>query len=165
LEKIISRVPRGFTRFYVLFLLKGKSMTGKEIMETAEKRSEGNWNPSPGLIYPLLGRLVKGGLIEEVDNGRFTITPKGDKTLQRYSVAHAQFEKQLKLVRQLGISILRAGRFFTEESLDMITNVTNVVQDAVAKSSKDLQRSFNAKYKQFLISELKKLEGNQANES
>jgi hypothetical protein len=69
------------------------------------------------------------------------------------------------LVRQLGISILRAGRFFTEESIDMISNVTTIVQDAVAKSSKDLQRGFNVKYKRFLMSELKKLEDNQTNES
>ena len=34
-------------------------------------------DPLPGLIYPMLGRLLEEGLIVETDGGRYTITPKG----------------------------------------------------------------------------------------
>ena len=62
-----SVVPRGFSRFYVLSLLKERPMTGKEIMEETAMRTEGAWKPSPGLVYPLLGKLLSGGCIEEVE--------------------------------------------------------------------------------------------------
>ena len=68
MSKVKGSVPRGFTRFYALHLLNSKPMTGKEIIIEAEKRSDGAWSPSPGLIYPLLGRLLRDELIEEGDN-------------------------------------------------------------------------------------------------
>lgn len=160
--KAISKIPRGFTRFYVLHLLKERPMTGNEIIKEAEKRSEGGWRPSPGLIYPLLGRLVRGGLIKEGDGGRFSVTPDGEATLQQYTVIHGQLEKQFNLVRRLGLSMLKAGRFLAEESLDRIMAVTSTVQEVVSKSSMDLQRSFYTKYRAFLESELRRLEEEQS---
>ena len=159
MAKAVSKIPRGFTRFYVLHLLTERPMTGKEIIDEAERRSNGAWKPSPGLIYPLLGRLVRGGLVKEGDGGRFIITPKGEATLRQYTAVHEQIEKQFNLVRQLGLSMLTTGRLLAEESLDRITAVTATVQEAVAKSSKELQTSFNTKYKAFLESELRRLEG------
>jgi len=156
--KVISKIPRGFTRFYVLHLLRERPMTGKEIIEEAERGSDGTWRPSPGLIYPLLGRLVRGGLINEGEGGRFVITSDGETTLQQYTVIHEQLEKQFNLVRQLGLSMLKAGRFLAEESMDRIIAVTTTVHEAAAKSSKDLQRNFNTKYRAFLESELRRLE-------
>jgi len=164
MAKVTSRVPRGFTRFYVLHLLKERPMTGKEIIEEADKQSEGAWRPSPGLIYPLLGRLVRGGLIEEGERGRFAITPNGKAALQQYTVIHDQLEKQFKLVRRLGLSMLTAGRFLVEESLDRIMAVTSTVHDVVAKSSLELQKSFYTKYRTFLESELRRLKGDQSEE-
>jgi len=161
MAKVIDRVPRGFTRFYVLHLLKERPMTGKEIIEEAEKQSERVWRPSPGLIYPLLGRLVRGGLIEETEDGRFTITPEGESALQKYTVVQERLEKQLRMVRRLGLSMLTAGKYLAEDALDRIMAVTAKVQEMVAKSSKDLQKSFDAKYKAFLESELKRLEEEQ----
>jgi DNA-binding PadR family transcriptional regulator len=45
-------------------MLKEKPMTGKEIMDETSNRTEGAWKPSPGLVYPLLGKLLSEGLIE-----------------------------------------------------------------------------------------------------
>lgn len=156
--KILSRVPRGFTRFYVLHLLKERPMRGNEIIEEAEKQSRGAWRPSPGLIYPLLGRLVRGGLIEETEDGRFVVTTDGEATLQHYDVVQEQLERQLRVVRRLGLSMFTAGKFLAEESIDRITAVTSTVHESMAKSSKDLQKSFYTKYRAFLESELKRLE-------
>ena len=52
-------------------------MTGKEIIDKAIVQSHGKWRPSPGLIYPMLGRLPEEGLIAETDNGRYEITRNG----------------------------------------------------------------------------------------
>ena len=164
MAKVMGKVPRGFTRFYVLHLLKEKAMRGKEIIEEAEKQSEGAWRPSPGLIYPLLGRLVRGGLIEEAEDGSFVITPKGEAALQHYTVIQEQLEKQFRVVKRLGLSMLTAGKFLAEESLDRITAVTSKVHETIDKSSKDLQKRFYAGYREFLESELKRLEKEQRGE-
>ncbi len=56
LSKVRSSIPRGFSRRYMLELLTEQSMTGKEIIDKAIVQSQGKWRPSPGLIYPMLGR-------------------------------------------------------------------------------------------------------------
>jgi DNA-binding PadR family transcriptional regulator len=85
-------------------------MTGKEIILEAERRSEGAWSPSPGLIYPLLGRLLRDGLIEEGKEGKFQITPAGVKALDDHSRFQSQLDKQFKLVQKLGLSMFTAGQ-------------------------------------------------------
>lgn len=158
MAKVVGRVPRGFTRFYVLHLLRERPMTGKEIIEESEKRSDGAWKPSPGLIYPLLGRLVRGGLIEETEEGRFTITPKGESALKQYTVIQERLEKQIETVRKLGLSLFTTGKYLAEDALDRIMVVTTRAHEMVSRSSKDLQRRFYEKYRVFLESELKRLE-------
>lgn len=158
MKRVIGRVPRGFTRFYVLSLLKETPMTGKEIIDEAEKQSGGAWKPSPGLIYPLLGRLVRGGLIEEVEGGRFTITPRGEETLKKYTMIQEQLEWQLRVVRRLGLSLLTAGKYLAEDAMDRITAVIARVHEMVSRGSRDIQKSFYASYKAFLESELRRLE-------
>ena len=157
MSKVTSRVPRGFTRFYVLQVLKEGPMTGKGIIEEAERRSEGDWRPSPGLIYPLLGRLLREGLIEEGEGGRFTITPEGDAALEQYTGIQRQLEKQLRVVKRLGLSMLTTGKFLAEDALDRIMVVTERANEMVAKGSKDLQRGFYTKYRSFLERELERL--------
>ena len=58
IKRVGSSVPRGFSRHFILETLKKKPHTGKEIIDFAIKQTEGKWKPSPGLIYPLLGRPV-----------------------------------------------------------------------------------------------------------
>jgi DNA-binding PadR family transcriptional regulator len=158
MAKVFGKVPRGFTRFYVLHLLIEKPMTGKEIIEEAEKQSEGEWTPSPGLIYPLLGRLVRGGLIEEVKGGKFAITPKGETALEQFTAMQEHLEKQVRLVRRLGLSILTAGKYIAEDAMDRIIAVTSKAKEIVAGGSRELQNSFHTKYKYFLKSELERLD-------
>ena len=74
IQRVGSSVPRGFSRFFILDLLKKKQYTGKELIDFAVKQSEGKWKPSPGLIYPLLGRLLDEKLIQETTGGKYKIT-------------------------------------------------------------------------------------------
>jgi DNA-binding PadR family transcriptional regulator len=55
-------------------------MHGYELISTLEERSGGRWKPSPGSIYPALGRLEQRGLISatEIDGKRrFELTDDG----------------------------------------------------------------------------------------
>jgi DNA-binding PadR family transcriptional regulator len=152
-----GKVPRGFTRFYVLFLLSESELTGKEIIEESIKRSDGDWAPSPGLIYPLLGRLVRDGMITELDGGRFTITRDGELELSKHDVFQDQIEDQFNLVNKLGLSMFAAGKFLADEAVDRISSVSTTVWDRITNRSGDVQQRFEEKYEEFLLKELEAL--------
>lgn len=158
MAKVKSRVPRGFTRYYALNIIREKPSTGKELIEEAERRSDGEWSPSPGLIYPLLGRLLRDGLIDDGSDGRFVITEKGVKALEDHARVQEQLERQIDLITKLGLSVYTKGKILAEESIDRITELTSIVKDRVASGSSEIQERFNESYRQFLISELEKLE-------
>lgn len=152
-----GKVPRGFTRFYVLFLLSELELTGKEIIEESIKRSEGDWSPSPGLIYPLLGRLVRDGLIAELDGGKFTITLDGESELSKHGVFQDQIEDQFNLVNKLGLSMFTAGKLLADEAVDRISSVSSTVWGRITNRSGEVQQQFEEKYEEFLLRELEEL--------
>lgn len=81
-----TSVPKGFCRLFVLKLLRERPMSGAELMNTIEERTQGQWRPSPGSIYPILRWLDSKGLIkiESVTEGekRYALTEKGQSFLE-----------------------------------------------------------------------------------
>lgn len=66
-------------------------MSGSEIVEEIERRTEGHWRPSPGSIYPLLAWLRKRSYIVEVQGGeagtrRYELTKQGKSSLSARSM-------------------------------------------------------------------------------
>ncbi len=59
-------IPRGLLRHVIPRLLKSREMTGTEIMQALSDLTQGEWNPSPGTIYPLLASLEESGIIKTV---------------------------------------------------------------------------------------------------
>jgi len=85
----MASVPKGFLRYYVLRLLNEKPMSGSEIMNEIEKRTDGRWKPSPGSIYPLIAWLQDKGYTEEVPEQeagtkRYSLTDQGKMFLQEH---------------------------------------------------------------------------------
>ncbi|EMR74278.1 hypothetical protein MCGE09_00520 [Thaumarchaeota archaeon SCGC AB-539-E09] len=97
-------------------------------------------------------------MITEKDDGRFLITEEGLEVLDDRVKLQEQWERQYKLVTKLGMNILSKGKMIAEESLDRIVAFTSIVKDRVRGGSADLQDSFDEKYYEFLMSELKRLE-------
>ncbi|WP_221933180.1 PadR family transcriptional regulator [Tessaracoccus rhinocerotis] len=65
------RRSRGDVRTAVLALLAEEPMHGYQLMQTITERSNGNWSPSPGAIYPTLSQLEDEGLVTvTADGGR-----------------------------------------------------------------------------------------------
>ncbi|HLI60411.1 MAG TPA: PadR family transcriptional regulator [Solirubrobacteraceae bacterium] len=58
-----GRRRRGDVRLAVLRLLAEEPRNGYQLMQTIEERSEGQWRPSPGSMYPTLSQLEDEGLI------------------------------------------------------------------------------------------------------
>jgi predicted transcriptional regulator len=74
------RRERGDVRAAILLLLSEQPRHGYEILTELADRSDGQWQPSPGSIYPVLKRLARDGLVvSSHEDGKrvFTLTDEG----------------------------------------------------------------------------------------
>ncbi len=149
-QRVGSSIPRGFSRYFILQLLKNKPYTGKEIIDYATDQSNGMWKPSPGLIYPLLGRLLDEELIEEVGDGKYQLTDKGIETAEDIDKINDIVKKQLDVLFRLG----NVGKFAALDLLDRITTVISMLSSNVANMTDEETQS----YRKFLESELSKID-------
>ena len=78
-------IPRGLLRHIIPRLLRLQEMTGTDIMQRLHDLTDGEWNPSPGTIYPLLSSLEEEGTIEAASTeGRsktYRLTKEGQKQM------------------------------------------------------------------------------------
>jgi len=143
-------IPRGFSRHYVLGLLKEQQLSGKEIIDKAILQSEGRWKPSPGLIYPMLGRLLEEGLIAETENGRYKITAKGLEMASDIDSVRNILQKQLDVMLRVG----SVGKFMALDMIDRVSTIGSTISSNLDKMTEQERE----KYKQFLLTELNKID-------
>ncbi len=62
--------PRGLLHIYALWKIAGKPMSGYQLMQDIEAKTEGAWRPGPGAIYPILKKLAVEGYIKETKGGK-----------------------------------------------------------------------------------------------
>jgi DNA-binding PadR family transcriptional regulator len=149
-QRVGSSIPRGFSRYYILELLGTKPHTGKEIIDVADLQSDGMWKPSPGLIYPLLGRLLDEGLIEETKDGKYQITKKGKATSDDLEVVNKIIKNQLDVLMR----VKNVGRFVAMDLIERMNMMGTLLSSNVSKMTKEEMQ----KYRKFLQSELEKLD-------
>lgn len=149
-QRVGSSIPRGFSRYFILELLKKTPHTGKEIIDYAVEQSNGIWKPSPGLIYPLLGRLLDERLIEETKEGKYQLTKKGENTASDVDKVNDIVKKQLEVLFRLG----NVGKFVALDLLEKIATMGSILSSNYANMTDEETK----KYKQFLESELRKVQ-------
>jgi DNA-binding PadR family transcriptional regulator len=149
-QRVGSSVPRGFSRFYILDMLKKKQYTGKELIDVAVKQSDGKWKPSPGLIYPLLGRLLDEKLIQETTGGKYKITKKGSATTDDLETINNIVKNQLDVLFRIG----NVSRFVILDMIERVSAIGSTLSENVEQMTKEEVQ----KYKKFLKSELEKME-------
>lgn len=74
------RRERGDVRAAILLLLAEQPRHGYEILTELADRSDGQWQPSPGSIYPVLKRLARDGMVTAAqEDGKriFSLTDEG----------------------------------------------------------------------------------------
>ena len=147
-QRVGSSIPRGFSRYFVLELLKEKTYTGKEIIDYAVEQSNGIWKPSPGLIYPLLGRLLDENLIEETKDGRYQLTKEGEETAKDVDKMNDIIKNQLEVLFRLG----NVGRFVALDILEKISSMGSILSSNITNMTDEETQ----KYKEFLQGELDK---------
>ena len=157
LSRVGSAIPRGFSRQYILSLLKEQPMTGKEIIDRATLQSGGRWKPSPGLIYPLLGRLLDEGLVAEENGGKYAITKKGIEITSDLESFGDVIQKQIDVMMRVG----NVGKFMAMDLIDRVTTIGS----ALSSNLDAMTHEERSKYRMFLQSELKKLDEQQAKDA
>jgi len=150
MQRVGSSVPRGFSRYFILEVLKKNPSTGKEIIDNATMQSGGRWKPSPGLIYPLLGRLLDENLIEETKDGKYQITKKGRLVSDDLETLNKIVKNQMDVMFRIG----NVGKFVAMDLLERVTSIGNSLSSNVSNMTKEE----TGKYKKFLESELQKIE-------
>ncbi len=150
IQRVGSAVPRGFSRYFILEVLKKRPSTGKEIINAAIEQSGGKWKPSPGLIYPLLGRLLDENLIEETKDAKYQITRKGRAMADDLETLNKIVKNQMDVMFRVG----SIGKFVAMDLLERITSIGNSLSSNVSNMTKEE----TARYKKFLESELQKLD-------
>ena len=148
-QRVGSAVPRGFSRYYILKQLQKMPHTGKEIINSAVEESDGKWKPSPGLIYPLLGRLLDEGLIEETEDGKYQITDEGKTISKDLEVFNKNMKEQIDTVMKMA----NVGKFMAMDVLERVTILGNLLSSNVS----NMTNHEVEKYKKFLKSELEKI--------
>jgi DNA-binding PadR family transcriptional regulator len=61
------RRRRGDVRMAILMLLAEEPRNGYQLMQTIEERSDGDWRPSPGSVYPVLSQLEDEALVRATE--------------------------------------------------------------------------------------------------
>jgi len=150
MQRVGSSIPRGFSRYFILEVLKKNPSTGKEIIDNATTQSGGRWKPSPGLIYPLLGRLLDENLIEEAKDGKYQITKKGRLVADDLETLNKIVKNQMDVMFRVG----NVGKFVAMDLLERVTSIGNSLSSNISNMTKEE----TGKYKKFLESELQKIE-------
>ena len=148
-QRVGSAIPRGFSRYYILKQLQKMPHTGKEIINSAVEESDGKWKPSPGLIYPLLGRLLDEGLIEETEDGKYQITDEGKTISKDLEVFNRNMKEQIDTVMKMA----NVGKFMAMDVLERVTILGNLLSSNVT----NMTNHEIEKYTKFLELELKKI--------
>ena len=119
LNRVGSVIPRGFSRHYILTSIKDVPMSVKEITDKAIAESGDVWKPSPSSIYPMIGKLIDEGLIDQTDDGRYKITTKGLDLIRDLESVHNVLQKQFEAI----LRVSNTGKFMTLDLLDRIAKV------------------------------------------
>ena len=102
-------------------------MHGYEVIDELDQRSDGNWRPSPGSIYPALRRMEDKGIVSGAEDGDgkriYTLTDEGrERHAQRDPDAPAPWDAFAEngaslrpVVHELVSQARQVGQFGTPE--------------------------------------------------
>lgn len=97
---------RKFLELYALKTISQTPQTGYDLLKDIERKTNGKWVPSKGLIYPLLDEMEEKGLIEIQEVGErskkiYKIAEKGLEELELLKEKHKEIDKRFETFRKL----------------------------------------------------------------
>ncbi len=130
------RRERGDVRAAILLLLAEQPRHGYEILTELADRSDGQWQPSPGSIYPVLKRLAREGLVTAAqEDGKriFSLTDEGRAVVEAERASWGEpwaqstnpdFEAAASLWaegKQLGAAVWQVSQLNDQAQIDAAT--------------------------------------------
>lgn len=96
-----------FVKLYMLHLLTEKSYYGNEMIDEIKIRLKNKWEPSPGMIYPLLRQLESDGYIlgwwQEPDKRsirHYRLTEEGYEHYKKIKLVYkSNFEDSMTIIK------------------------------------------------------------------
>ena len=136
------RARRGAVGEAILTLLADRPMHGYELISELEERSGGRWRPSPGAVYPALGKMEHAGLITTApspagdkphgDKRVYSITDEGRRRLAEAPQGELPWERTgrrsdlRREVAELVGQVRQIARFGTPSQLERARGVLQV---------------------------------------
>ena len=147
---------RGLLTVYILHSLNKKPRSGYELLAEIKEKTQGNWTPSKGTIYPLLKHLEEENLIKtkSVDKRAkhiFEITSEGKKSLKDIKKHGKKMEEKFVQSRKLMAEVM--GR----EDTDIADKLFEI--RAIICSIKKSERNEAIKILDNCLGKLKKIGG------
>jgi DNA-binding PadR family transcriptional regulator len=110
---------RKFLELYILKTISKSPQAGYDVLKGIEKKTNGKWVPSKGMLYPLLDEMEENELIEIQEIGYrskkiYKITEKGLTELETVKEKHKEIKKRFDTFRKLFFDT-----FFPPEELEL----------------------------------------------
>jgi DNA-binding PadR family transcriptional regulator len=132
-----QKVGRGDVRAAILALLAEEPMHGYQIITELTERSEGQWRPSPGSVYPTLQALEDQGLVTaDKTEGRrvFRLTPEGKTEAEAAGDGPAPWEVASRganrslvdlrsLMAEVAAATMQVGRAGSESQVKTVAEI------------------------------------------
>jgi hypothetical protein len=99
--------------------------------------------------------LLEEGLIDEIDNGKYKITGKGLEIAADIDSVHNILQKQLDVMLRVG----NIGKFMAKDLIDRVSTIGSTLSSNLDRMTEQERN----KYKQFLMTELNKLDEQEKN--
>ncbi|MCD6296995.1 MAG: helix-turn-helix transcriptional regulator [Deltaproteobacteria bacterium] len=127
---------------FILNSLNKKPVSGYDLLKSISDKTDGNWTPSKGTVYPILKQLEKEKLIQVLmtckrSKNIFELTPKGKESLRNIKECKKQSREKIFQFRNLLIDI------FGEEKTTahgLIFNIKNMIEDIPSKKEKQASK-------------------------
>lgn len=135
-----ARMRRGDIKYFLLEVLKDKSMHGYEIINMLEAR-RGGCRPSAGSVYPTLQMLEEGGYLtsEQVDGKKvYTITDAGRKLLEERGEMKFDAPPEMARAMEIGKAMMKLGAAVMQGARGADEETVKKISDVIDKARKDV---------------------------
>jgi DNA-binding PadR family transcriptional regulator len=128
---------KGLLRLFILRTLSNEAKSGYDILREIREKTQGEWSPSKGTVYPILTELEERDLIEGVEEGArarraFKTTEAGRSHLREAIRKHEDDQKK----RMAGRRLLFLETFFDERERKLVRLSQDFVEKARATHKK-----------------------------
>ena len=124
-------------KYLILNMASSEEITGVDVIERVDQRTEGRWVPSPGVIYPALRKLYEEGYLEmrEENNKKYyKATEKGKEIVKDTIFPWNQRKEEINSID----TILERMEDYAQFIIDNSSKLNDTEKDRIKKINSQL---------------------------